>query len=362
MNNFFALTFVLMTIALIVFIVWQDQSQRGLSKFQTEVKPIEDDDHRSIVYGFRRSMVKTHCEEKNTKDLIGAYGRFNHYLINQTEIKYCAASGLIDDEIVAMLTATPKQRTNFRIRQLSERRKFNFVFVRNPLERLAAVYRSEMVRNWKVAGLANKDVRDQILLKYRKLDPSELHEAKPPWPTETEFADFVIDAFGEKNATDLDPFWIRPMWTLCPFCSFSFDIFGRMETFKEDRRSILGRIYPNEQFDDIAPEPNNEPPQRRRFLSRLSERQIQSLANLYEKDFDMFGYSKPRLLNEQNVAGEKTVDLKSVYSERTSTIMDYCNKNNVTDKYEGPRSYFHYLIGKTEIYYCRMGKIASGTF
>lgn len=122
-------------------------------------------------------------------------------------------------------------------------------------------------------------------------------DASPPFPTEHEFADFVIDSF--KNNSEIDLHW-RPMWTLCPFCSHQYDAVGRMETFEADRDFILHQIAPpeeNEKFGRAKEIHAHKSPVKdnsmERFVSQITKDQLKALIKFYQRDFEMFGYAKP---------------------------------------------------------------------
>lgn len=61
------------------------------------------------------------------------------------------------------------------------------------------------------------------------------------YPTESEFAQFVMDRYRDDGLVALDSHWI-PIWTKQPFCRVKFDFIGKMESFDRDRDYILRQI------------------------------------------------------------------------------------------------------------------------
>ena len=122
------------------------------------------------------------------------------------------------------------------------------------------------------------------------MDRKDLNNADPPWPTESEFVDYIIDSFYDNDEDDLNAHW-RPQYKLCPFCSHDFDVVGKMETFQEDKEFILRKIAPgnSKSLQDIHAH-NSHNPGLEAFLSKLNRYQLRILYELYRTDFEMFGY------------------------------------------------------------------------
>lgn len=128
--------------------------------------------------------------------------------------------------------------------EIDSRQKLSFVFVRNPIARLASAYYDKMFRNWSdPLKMDSWPWRKYILMKYRHLT-KEQAIADSKVVTEQEFATFIVEEFEEYEGSNLafiDPHW-RPQTAICPFCFYNFDIIGKMETFAQDRDFIYKTI------------------------------------------------------------------------------------------------------------------------
>uniref|UniRef100_A0A4W3IEP8 Carbohydrate sulfotransferase n=1 Tax=Callorhinchus milii TaxID=7868 RepID=A0A4W3IEP8_CALMI len=170
-----------------------------------------------------------------------------------------------------------------------------FLFVRDPFVRLISAFRDKI------------ESRDEIfyhfaliiLKKYGNISlvPASPEKARQAGvkPTFTQFIEYLLDPQTE-NQFPFDDHW-RQMYRLCHPCHIKYDFIGKLETLDEDTAYLLQllnaekrikfpRKYPNqtttsyvEQWFRIIPKPWRE-----------------KLFQLYEPDFTLFGYPKPKQL------------------------------------------------------------------
>ena len=158
-----------------------------------------------------------------------------------------------------------------------------------------------MYRRWDLHEGERKyrPLRNYILRTYRGLGDRELLESgeavKPPYPTESEFAEFIVDAF-DSNRHHVDSHW-KPQWANCPFCSHDFDVIGKLETFDEDRDYVFRKLgFSSDVLDKAQATHDHDNKNRlgggktRKFISQISSVQLKKLVECYQRDFIMFGY------------------------------------------------------------------------
>ena len=62
---------------------------------------------------------------------------------------------------------------------------------------------------------------------------------RPPNPEE--FIQYILNLADSVGIQNLNKH-IRPMWTMCPFCSIQFDVIGHLEEMDEDVTFILSTM------------------------------------------------------------------------------------------------------------------------
>ena len=86
--------------------------------------------------------------------------------------------------------------------------------------------------------------------------------------------------------------WV-PYWLHCHVCQLEYDIVGKMETVEEDMKFIMDTT-------GLSATNLSLPWANRRgssnsvsleYFEKLSQTQIDGLYNIYQPDFEMFGYS-----------------------------------------------------------------------
>ena len=169
------------------------------------------------------------------------------------------------------------------------------MIARNPFERFISAYRD------KIKGALRNSPHDKlgrrILMKYRHVHPSRFrHRARFP-PSFKEFTRYVLDEVKEGN--DLDMHW-TPVYSFCNPCQLNLTHIIKFETLDRDTRSILeiagltNLLQPNGKLmkKNTAKGYENTSSVVDKYLNELTPELINGLRDLYDIDFDLFGYDK----------------------------------------------------------------------
>ena len=94
----------------------------------------------------------------------------------------------------------------------------------------------------------------------------------------------------------------RPFYKRCGYCSTPFDVIGKMETFNEDIKYIMDTAGASKVIwgDDIEMLQKNSSPKNSsttlNYFSQLPKDLKKKLYELFEIDFELFGYSADEYL------------------------------------------------------------------
>ena len=126
----------------------------------------------------------------------------------------------------------------------------------------------------------------------------------------SDFVDFVITQHHENYGQGVNAHW-KAISQKCHHCAIPYNIIGRMETFDEDLSYIilklgLENILPIKNVSTLS-NTNRDSEQHKanedknkeslEYFSKLKRSQIEKLYQIYEIDFEMFGYSAKDYLN-----------------------------------------------------------------
>ena len=164
---------------------------------------------------------------------------------------------------------------------LQEKRYLLFTFVRHPFERLVSAYKSKVLRHGYISS------NDEFLIHSVKSFP--------------DFIDLVLKQHYENKFINVH--W-KTFCDKCQHCTIPYDVIGRMETFDEDLKYIVLKLG----LQDILPIKNITTLRKNRsdrkkyknvkdrtkksleYFAELEKSQIKELYNIYQIDFEMFGY------------------------------------------------------------------------
>ena len=116
------------------------------------------------------------------------------------------------------------------------------------------------------------------------------------------FIDYILGDAKHKKCFDtnaksnchLDVHW-RPFYARCGYCDIDYDFIGTMETFDQDRAYIIRQKNLRELFPVLEEgiqlnKVNHSSSRTLDYFKELSWNQKNDLKNLYDFDFQLFGY------------------------------------------------------------------------
>ncbi|XP_021702733.1 carbohydrate sulfotransferase 11 [Aedes aegypti] len=177
----------------------------------------------------------------------------------------------------------------------------SFLIVREPFERLVSAYRN------KLEGCRNKYYKllgEQIVKRFRK-KPKEgskpVSRKYPKGPTFREFLEFLVAHY--KSGGRFDEHW-SPVYSFCTPCSINFTLIAKVETFQRDSEYIIRQAgletlllnkLPRSRMRTItnraASNTRNLTP---RYFSQIDERLLTEVLEIYQLDFELFGYNSTK--------------------------------------------------------------------
>lgn len=169
---------------------------------------------------------------------------------------------------------------------------YSFVFVREPYERLISAYRDKFTDKRTKDYL--REYKVDILREHRK-NLTEEQYLSGMGVTFKEFILSVIKTFKEKGVTSLNEHW-RPVTSICYPCRVHYNFIGHQETLNEDFIKVMETI--NVKDTKLFPEANskyeiNSKTLIPEYYAQFSEDTLSKLYEIYEDDYEAFGYPKP---------------------------------------------------------------------
>ena len=173
------------------------------------------------------------------------------------------------------------------------RHYFKFIFVRHPFVRLVSAYRNKLDDNnsWfeKTYG--------SMILRYTRRNLTEKQYRQGKGVTFTEFVHWILD----KNV--FNQHW-APITTLCHPCVVPYNFVGKMETFDDDVKYMLGVLGTKMVFPTNQKRSYNVSSERLMdvYFSKLSKGTISRLYRRYRNDFEAFDYQLAKKFRPANFA------------------------------------------------------------
>jgi len=103
----------------------------------------------------------------------------------------------------------------------------------------------------------------------------------------------------------LDNHW-RPQYSLCQPCHINYDFIGHYETLHQDAEHVLRQISRLSSNADVKfPAKDLDSPNRnsrefvRKFYSEISSYHMLRLLQLYRRDYELFGYKFPDVVQQK---------------------------------------------------------------
>lgn len=171
---------------------------------------------------------------------------------------------------------------------------YKFVFVRNPIERLTSAFRNKFVQTQN-RPIFREIFGSYILKRYRPNTPRE-QRRKGEGVTFREFIQYIVDSPPE------DPEFVNEHWErydrLCLPCLIYYDFIGKMETMTDDSEYLLRLIDVKTKVSLPNLKSNYRVPTKALsnfYFQSLSIDLQERLMKMYDADFEMFGYKKPKI-------------------------------------------------------------------
>ena len=165
-----------------------------------------------------------------------------------------------------------------------------FLIARHPFERLVSGYRDKFLTQ--EDNLSNKyKVVNDILVRYR----NQTYNSKAyKEPTFTEFVRYILDESRASNR--LDEHW-APAYSFCNPCQLNFTHIIKFESFDRDTRMILEKAHLSQYLpasgrvqENVSKVNSKSISLVDKYLNELPLEILKKLYELYEIDFDLFGY------------------------------------------------------------------------
>ncbi|XP_071854301.1 carbohydrate sulfotransferase 11-like [Apostichopus japonicus] len=169
-----------------------------------------------------------------------------------------------------------------------------FVYARNPFVRILSAYKNKYgdVVMYRKETYFHQFAK-KMIKKYRE-NPSQRALETGENATWTEFVKYLTDP--AKNY--FDDHW-EEMFKLCSPCKIKYDYIGHLETIGADAKYMLDTLGLSSQVEYPSPKtshPTNSTSTFENSFSELTIAQLKGLWQIYQKDFELFGYEKPDFL------------------------------------------------------------------
>jgi len=165
----------------------------------------------------------------------------------------------------------------------------SFMFVRHPLKRILAAYNDKFTIHSPVHETFQKRFGKYIIQKFRPNATAE--EIK--WGADVRFPEFVkylIDV--HQTGGFFQEHW-RPYNDLCAPCRVQYNFIGQMETMNTDARYVIEHLF-EEPGAGVIPSLNHKWYSKSllEFYQEVSKEDMLKLYNVYDMDFEIFGYDR----------------------------------------------------------------------
>ncbi|CAG0902086.1 unnamed protein product [Darwinula stevensoni] len=169
-----------------------------------------------------------------------------------------------------------------------------FLIVRDPFQRLYSAYQDKILNSF--PGSYHDEMGQKIVRKYRNYSLKEISTLKSLFddkkPTFEEFARHVLS---QNRHGSMDMHWI-PYYQFCTPCQVHVNMILKVENLDEEQTFLFEKIGA---LDLVHPRwenrghPSNKIKEEDvvKVIARLPEDVLQGLIDIYEKDFELFGYS-----------------------------------------------------------------------
>ncbi|XP_077983215.1 carbohydrate sulfotransferase 11-like [Glandiceps talaboti] len=292
-------------------------SPGGLQRFPTKLKSFCMKWKLSDTYQSRLDHYRKECQRLTEKS--GKHQAITNRILYEDKHKliYCAVPKVANSNwrkvllvLLGVLNNTEnvhptlvhgryQNRIQFLTKlQIMERTRrletyFKFIFVRHPFERILSAFRDkfESTASWDL--YFPKTYGPQIIQRYRTGSNRTLNTSQMNIQFR-EFIQFIIDSGPRTSA--FDHHW-RPIYQLCSVCDIAYDLIGKFENLDKEALYVLKRagVNGNVSFphSDVHSTNTSNADILHRYYSTIPENNMRRLYELYQPDFELFGYPFP---------------------------------------------------------------------
>ena len=172
-----------------------------------------------------------------------------------------------------------------------------FLWVRHPLSRITSAYKNKYadLKVLRTAPMVLKRYAFRIMRKYRA-NPTKRELQTGENITWSEWLQYIADPTEQDK---FDRHW-KEMYKLCSPCAIDYDYIGKLENTKEEADYIMDKL----EVSHIVRYPSNENSHptntsvhgaQGQFVN-ATKFQLRRISQIYDLDFQLFGYSKPTIL------------------------------------------------------------------
>ena len=194
--------------------------------------------------------------------------------------------GILDSKVSHLSDFSPEE-IKYRIQNY-----YNFMFTREPFERLLSAYRNKLLNNNIVF---RKHFGKTIVRKYR-LNATMKDVLAGKGVTFLEFVQYLVDPTREEP---LNAHWEK-MTNMCHPCLIRYDYIGDMNNINKDATHILDKVGASSVVEfprrDATYKHKDTGSVLRQFYKTIPQGFLTQLYNLYYSDFLMYDYKVPKSL------------------------------------------------------------------
>ena len=278
-----------------------------MQHFQDEFEIAMTSKHRNIAKQIKEHCIK-HGSDSNVKDL----DFYNFFVSEKYNLVYCSIpkvactvwKGIMAKIEGLNITAGVHKNTKGKLKLLrdypwKERQKIlksykKFMFVREPFERLLSAYRDCFHGKFKTSSEWWKKFH-KFVKKVLAEGSGRHNDTLPGVTTFEQFATYLV--IQRRKGALLQEHW-REQYNLCHPCNVQFDFIGHYETLAEDALFVLRKTGLENKVSFPEWRPTDTSNLLHEYYSTLSLLRIKQLQNIFQKDFELFGYSYPGALNK----------------------------------------------------------------
>ncbi|XP_068686815.1 carbohydrate sulfotransferase 11-like isoform X2 [Montipora foliosa] len=247
----------------------------------------------------RRKLVQDYCKRYRRNDTVIGKDLRYHLVFHSKKVIYCfvpkvassqwkkelcllnednqtCSKGLHEADFKRLNHYHPEEALNML------NNYFTFMFTREPFERLLSAYKNKFLKE-------NKIFRRAIgrnIIKLTRPNATKYALETGSGVTFPEFTKYVV------KTQHLDEHW-SPIDQLCHPCAINYDFIGHYESLSQDASYLVKLAGIDDRVSFPPVHPSNTTAELLQYYSHIPKGRISELAQIYQSDIGMFGYSFP---------------------------------------------------------------------